>query len=72
MTKAEWNDYMRKYKPYKYRNLQVLLRFGKDDDIIKRLERVDNRSEYVRELIRKDMKEADDEGDSVPELRQGV
>ena len=58
MTKAERNDYMRKYKLYKYRNLQVLLRFGKDDDIIKHLERLDNRSEYVRELIRRDMENA--------------
>lgn len=58
MTKAERNEYMRKYKPYKYRNLQVLLRYGKDGDIIKHLERVDNRTEYVRELIRRDMENA--------------
>ena len=75
MTKAEWTAYMRKYAKMKYIHLGVMLRKGRDDDIIEFLYGVENKCEYVRELIRKDIREieeADDEGDSVPELRQGV
>lgn len=52
-------SYMKKYKPYKYRHLEVLLRMGKDDDLNDYLESLDNKSEYVRSLIRKDMEEHD-------------
>ena len=49
-----------------------MLKRGEEEDLIKYLNGKECKAGYVKELIRKDMKEADDEGDSVPELRQGV
>lgn len=37
-------------------NLTVGLRYGRDDDIIEHLSTKESRADYVRELIRKDMK----------------
>lgn len=51
--------YMKKYKPYKYKYVEVILRMGKDDDLNDYLESLDNKSAYIRSLIRKDMEEHD-------------
>ena len=72
MTYEEFKAYQRKYKKLKYKQVSILLKLGEDEDLIKYLNGKESKAGYVKELIRKDMKEADDEGDGVSELRQGV
>ena len=41
-----------------YRSFLFKFRYGKDDDIIQKLETVNNKSEYIKNLIRSDAAEA--------------
>lgn len=55
MTKEEWNEYQRKYKKFKYKQISLLLRLGEDDDVIEYLNQQESKAGYVKKLIRKDI-----------------
>lgn len=59
MTKDEWNEYQRKYKKFKYKQVSILLRRGEDEDLIKYLNGKESKAGYVKELIRRDMNGTD-------------
>lgn len=56
MEGQEWNEYMKVYMRDNYVHATVCLRKGRDDDIIEFLKDLENKSDYLRDLIRKDMK----------------
>lgn len=56
MTSDGFKEYQRKYKKLKYKQITVMLRLGRDDDIIDFLAGVESKSDYLRELIRSDIK----------------
>ena len=56
MEGQEWNEYMKVYMRDNYVHATVCLRKGRDDDIIDFLAGVESKSDYLRELIRSDIK----------------
>ena len=60
MTYEEFKAYQRKYKKFKYKQVSILLRRGDEDDIIKYLDGKESKAEYIKELIRIDMKAKND------------
>ena len=55
MTKNEWNEYQRKYKKFKYKQISLILRKGEDDDVIEYLSQQESKAGYIKKLIRKDI-----------------
>lgn len=59
MTKEEWNDYQRKYKKLKCKQICLWFRLGSYDDVlIEHLNRQENKTSYIKTLIRKDLENA--------------
>lgn len=55
MTKDERNEYQRKYKKFKYKQISLMLRIVEDDDVIERLGKQKSKANYIKRLIRRDM-----------------
>lgn len=55
MTSEGFKEYQRKYKKLKYKQITIMLRLGRDDDIIENLLGANNKAERIRNLIRKGM-----------------
>lgn len=56
-TREYMRNYMRKYMKYKYKHVSFFLKKGEDEDIIRKLESVPVKADYIRDLIRKDISE---------------
>lgn len=51
-----WRAYMRDYMRQHYKHITLMLKKGEDDDIIERLGTVPVKSDYLKELVRNDIR----------------
>lgn len=52
----QWRAYMRDYMRQHYKHVSLMLRMGEDDDVIERLSTVPVKSDYLKELVRNDIR----------------